>query len=178
MSFGRHVLASLGLVLLAGCASLQKPQLVPSADQLSGRIAVRVEPVDPREPVRASSASFELHGNASAGELRLSSPLGMVLAVARWQGGRATLEARNEIRRFDTLQSLGREMLGEDVPVEALFDWLRGRPWTGAQASQWAEGRGFEQLGWRVSLAQLADGLVVATRAAAPVVTVRARLDR
>lgn len=172
----RRLACGLLFALLAGCASL--PEERP-ADLLSGRIAVRIDPQEPGGAVRANSAAFELLGSPQAGELRLSSPLGSLLAVARWQGGRATLQARGETRHYDTLQALGREMLGEDVPVAALFDWLRGRPWSDAPAWEWPEGPGFEQLGWRVNLGRAAqEGLVVATRAAAPVVTVRARIDR
>ncbi|WP_119152926.1 lipoprotein insertase outer membrane protein LolB [Caldimonas tepidiphila] len=166
-------------LLLAGCASVPTPGLTPGPGELlSGRIAVRAEPFEPGAPVRASSAAFELRGDADAGELRLTSPLGTVLAVARWRGDRATLEARGEVWHYDTLQALGREMLGEDIPVAALFDWLRARPWGGSPAAAWSDGRGFDQLGWRVDLARAPDGLVVATRATPPLVTVRARVDR
>lgn len=162
--------------VLAACASVPPP--AGGGEVLSGRIAVRVDALTPDAPARFSSAAFELLGNDRAGELRLSSPLGNVLAVARWQDGQAVLHSGGETRHFDTLQSLGREMLGEDVPVAALFSWLRGRPWAGAPAVRSADGAAFEQLGWRVDLARAVEGLVVATRAALPVVTVRARLDR
>lgn len=175
---GRLAGLALAAVLLAGCASAPRVPPAGGGEVLSGRIAVRVEALSPEEPVRSSSAAFELLGDASAGELRLSTPLGSVLAVARWQGDRATLQSGGETRHFETLQSLGREMLGEDVPVAALFSWLRGRAWDGAPAQILAGEAGFDQLGWRVSLARLAEGLVVATRLAAPAVTVRARVDR
>jgi outer membrane lipoprotein LolB len=61
------------------------------------------------------------------------------------------------------------------LPLAALFDWLRGRPWPRA-ASQERPG-GFEQLGWTVDLSRRTEGWLLARRLAAPEVTVRLRLD-
>ncbi len=149
------------------------------ADTLSGRLAVRVEASD-RAAARSENAAFELQGNAQAGRLSLSTPLGSVLAQARWAPGSVVLATPQGERRFTDLDGLTREVLGESVPVVALFDWLRGRPWTGAPsvATVTPGEPGFAQLGWSVSLARFDDGLVVAKRGSAPVVTVRAKLDR
>jgi outer membrane lipoprotein LolB len=68
-------------------------------------------------------------------------------------------------------------VLGETLPLAALFDWLRGRPWPGAPSRPVAAPPGFEQLGWRVDLARFAEGQVDARRDRAPAVNVRARLD-
>ena len=71
-------------------------------------------------------------------------------------------------------------MLGESLPVAALFDWLRGRPWPGAASTTTVApaDAGFEQLGWIVNLARFDESWVAARRDAAPTVTVRARIDR
>ena len=50
-----------------------------------------------------------------------------------------------------------------------------GRPWPGASSR--ARPGGFEQLGWQVDLSRHVDGWVVAERLAAPVISVRAKLD-
>jgi outer membrane lipoprotein LolB len=64
------------------------------------------------------------------------------------------------------------------VPIVALFDWLRGRAWPGAESHERADGQpGFEQLGWRVSLARWREGWVEAVRAAPPAITVRAKME-
>ena len=68
--------------------------------------------------------------------------------------------------------NLTRELLGEPIPVAALFDWLQGRPW-GAVPHQRTD-KGFEQMGWRIEPRLPA---LVATRLADPVVTLRARLE-
>ncbi|MDP9043518.1 MAG: outer membrane lipoprotein LolB, partial [Pseudomonadota bacterium] len=75
---------------------------------------------------------------------------------------------------------LTREVLGESVPVAALFDWLRGRPWRESPSVPTVPPAepGFTQLGWSVGLARLADGVIVAQRAGPPAVTVRVRVDR
>ena len=59
----------------------------------------------------------------------------------------------------------------------ALFDWLRGRPWDQAASHALGTQRGFEQLGWIVDLARYDEGWVVASRATAPAVTLRAKID-
>ncbi len=175
----RRLACLLAFVLgLSGCASLRPPgeEALPTA--VAGRLAVRVEPVEPGGAVRSSSGSFELLGTPRAGELRLSTPLGTVMAVARWQPGEVTLQGDGQTRRYDDLGQLTRDVVGEALPVEALFDWLRGRPWTGAASEPLLDGRpGFAQLGWQVLLAEAGEGLIVATRPAPPAVTVRAKVD-
>jgi outer membrane lipoprotein LolB len=129
---------------------------------------------------RSENAAFELQGSARAGRLNLSTPLGSVMAQARWGPGAVVLATPQGERRFADLDELTREVLGESVPVAALFDWLRGRPWPGAasRASVAPAEPGFAQLGWSVSLARFDDGWIVATRERAPAVTVRAKLDQ
>ncbi len=56
-------------------------------DVLSGRLALRVEPVGSEAP-RAVSAAFDLRGDARAGTLGLSTPLGSLLAAGALVAGR------------------------------------------------------------------------------------------
>lgn len=176
----RGCAASLAVaVFLAGCAIAPKAIDGVGGETLSGRLAVRVEAAD-GVPARSVSAAFELQGDARNGRLDLSTPLGSVLAQARWAPGRVVLATPQGETRFDGLDALTREVLGESLPVAALFDWLRGRPWPGAAStpSLAPAEPGFEQLGWVVSLARFDDAQVAARRERAPVVTVRAKLDR
>jgi outer membrane lipoprotein LolB len=124
---------------------------------------------------RSMTASFELRGSADRGELDLTSPLGQTVAKARWAPGTAQLMTSDGERSFADLESLAREALGVALPLAALGDWLHGRPWQGAPSVPAAGG--FEQLGWVVNLERAAAGWIVASRSAAPPVTVRARLD-
>jgi len=175
--------AAFGLALvvalfISGCASVAPLAPAGAGESLSGRLALRVD-ANGMDPARAFSAAFDLRGSAQTGALALSTPLGSMLAQARWTPGEVVLITPQGTRRFADLDTLTREALGESVPIEAWFDWLRGRPWADAPSLPAANGTGFEQLGWSVDLARFADGAVLATRAApAPAVTVRIQLDR
>lgn len=168
-------LAIAAAVALSACASLQEP----GADSLAGRLSVRIEG-ESGEPVRSLSASFRLLGDADRGSLDLSSPLGTMLAQARWSPGQVLLVTAQGRTPYADLPALTRDLLGEPLPVAALFDWLRGRPWPGAasSASHPPDEAGFVQLGWQVTLARFDEGWIAARRAAPPVVTLRAKLDR
>ncbi len=161
----------MALGLLAGCAT-RAPD--PAGGWTTGRLALRVEASPERGP-QSLSAAFELRGDGREGELKLLSPLGTQLAAARWAPALAVLATADGERRFESLDALSREALGEPLPLAALPDWLAGRPWRGAPHA--ARDDGFEQLGWAVVTAALAEGQVSARRAAAPAVTLRVRLD-
>ena len=165
--------------MLVGACAVVPPADVPDGDILTGRLAVRVEASE-SAPARAVSAAFDLRGNASSGRLNLATPMGSVLAQARWAPGSVVLATPQGETRFADLDALTREVLGESLPVAALFDWLRGRPWAGAASTATVAPAdpGFEQLGWVVNLARFDEAWVAARRDAAPVVTVRARMDR
>jgi len=166
-------LAATACGLLSACAHLAPPHGA-GTQVLSGRLSVRVD----SEPVRAMSAAFELSGDARAGALVLTSPIGSTLAQARWAPGEAVLETPSSRTSYPDLDTLAEQTLGERVPLAALFDWLRGRPWPGAASQGLASGEpGFTQMGWRVALARYPQGWVEARRDAAPAVTMRARLD-
>jgi outer membrane lipoprotein LolB len=170
--------AFLAALLLAACATVAPPAEAPSGDILSGRLAVNVA-ATPQSSGRSLSAMFELQGDARVGRLNLSTPLGSMLAQARWAPGNVVLATPQGERRFDDLDGLTREVLGESLPLAALFDWLRGRPWPGTASHPLAApaGAGFEQLGWVVDLARFDQSVVAASRDRAPAVTVRAKLD-
>ena len=164
---------------LTACALVPPAVPLASGDSISGRLAVRVDGAGAAAP-RSLSAAFELDGDATVGRLNLATPLGSVLAQARWAPGRVVLITPQGETLFPDLDALTREVLGESVPVAAFFDWLRGRPWPGAAslASVAPAEPGFEQLGWVVSLARFDEAWVAARRDRAPSVTVRARIDR
>ncbi|NDY92261.1 outer membrane lipoprotein LolB [Ideonella livida] len=151
-----------------------------SAPLLSGRLALKVDAGEQR-PAQSLSASFELQGQADAGRLRLLSPLGQVLADARWDPHGALLVTRDGLHRHASLADLSLAALGEDVPLQALPDWLSGRPWPGSPHETAPEGsdEGFEQLGWRIFLQGWREqGIWRAERAQSPHIVLRVRLDR
>jgi len=171
----RRIALPLLLALLGACSSL--PRAPADGDVLSGRLSVQVE-TEPGTTPRAVSAAFELSGTPRSGRLDLTNPLGNVMAQASWAPGTVVLKTPQSSTDYPDLDTLTREVLGESLPVAALFDWLRGRPWSGAPSQPDPLAPGFEQLGWAVNLGRFEEGWVTARRARSPVVTVRARLDR
>jgi outer membrane lipoprotein LolB len=159
---------------VAGC--VLPPAVAPGA--LNGRLSVQVD-AHAERAAQSISASFELQGSAERGELRLSTTLGTTLATARWSPGQAWLVTPQGERRFEDLDALSIATFGEPLPLRALPDWLRGRPWPGAVAVVAAppDKPGFEQLGWAIDLARFDAGQLLAQRAGPPRVRLRAQLE-
>jgi outer membrane lipoprotein LolB len=172
-------LAALAL-LLSACASLAPRKLALSEGdiRLSGRLVVQVAG-DSAGTAQGGNALFELSGKPEAGQLELSTPLGSLVARAYWQDGDVRLQTPREERRFEDMDALTRELLGEAIPVSALFYWLRGEPWPERPSQRLSSGQeGFEQFGWVVDTSRFADGIILANRAAAPSISLRARIER
>jgi outer membrane lipoprotein LolB len=155
--------------LLVGCAT--RPAATPS--DISGRLSVRIA-AHAGQAERNVGTVFDLRGDERNGELQLSTPLGNTVALASWTPEGAELRTSDGQAKYPDLDTLTRELLGEALPVAALFDWLNGRPWPGAPSAP--RDGGFEQLGWQVDLARHAEGWVVAERPQPPAITVRVRL--
>ena len=136
-------------LLLAGCAAPPPaaPTSGPAPAYWRGRLALRLDTPEPT----SYFASFELSGQAQAGELLLSTPLGTTLAQLRWAPQRALLTSDGRTRAFDSLDALATEATGTAIPIAALFQWLQGQP---AAAD-----------GWQVDLSQLNEGRLQAHRA-------------
>jgi len=167
----RRAAAAALLAGLAACATAPRTD----ADWLAGRLTLKVDG-SAGQTARSLSSAFELRGDADRGELRLTAPLGTVLAVARWAPGEAVLVASGSETRFDSLDALAVQALGEALPLRALPAWLHGRPWPGAASRD--TGGGFEQLGWQIGLARYGEGWLEISRTAPPAVLLRARLER
>ena len=152
----------------------------------SGRLAVRSDAA-PDQAARSVSGQFELSGNASSGQLVLTSPLGTTVARARWsdpvgaQGvpSRIELEADGGTTRYATLEDMMQRAIGDQLPLAAMFDWLDGRPWPAAPAQRAADGRSFDQLGWHVDISQFAGNQLLDAQRPLPVpaLHVRVKLD-
>ncbi len=175
--------AVLVALLLQACATHPPP--LPGA-VYSGRLAVRSD-AGGAQAARAVSGQFELSGNSSSGQLILTSPIGTTVARARWARPRGAqgepseieLEADGRTSRFDTLEAMMQQALGDQLPLAAMFDWLAGRPWPNAPATRDAAGTSFEQLGWHVDLSQFADARLIAAERPqpTPALHVRVKLD-
>ena len=128
----------------------------------TGRLSLQVE----SDPPQSFSAGYELKGSAEQGELALFTPLGSTVAVLSWGPGMATLRSSdNQVRQFDSLDSLAQQATGTAVPVAALFSWLKGEQAT--------------QPGWHAELSQLQQGRLSARRISpAPEALLRMVIDR
>jgi outer membrane lipoprotein LolB len=156
---GRLLLAS--ALCMSGCAiptknaatSLQAGKTV-STGPYAGRMSLKIDAVDPQalgpQQGQFFSASFELTGNAQAGQLTLISPLGSVLAALNWADSTAQLRANGELRSFKSLDALVLHATGAAIPVASLFSWLAG-----VEAPV---------PGWQADLSRLSNGRLVARR--------------
>jgi outer membrane lipoprotein LolB len=135
-------------LLMTGCVTPPGAKDTPGqpAAFWTGRLALVVD----SQPPQSYSASFTLTGNARAGELNLTSPLGSTLAVMQWQPGQALLRQGEKTYSFASLDELSAAATGAELPVRALFDWLRGVPQTVD--------------GWSADLSRLPDGRLTARR--------------
>jgi outer membrane lipoprotein LolB len=149
--------------VLAGCATPQRTPATADAPQgpWSGRLALQVKD----NPSQSFAAMFELKGSAQTGELALATPLGNTLAILGWAPGSAILRSNGKTQQFSSVDDLVARATGSAIPVQALFDWLRGID--------------TPVPGWRPDLSQLAQGKLAALRVEpAPEADLRVILDR
>jgi outer membrane lipoprotein LolB len=151
------------------CAHVADP--LAGGDRFEGRLSVQVA----EDSQRSFTAGFQLSGSAARGRLLLTTPLGTQAAKADWSAQEVRLSTSDGDRVYADLDGLSREILGEAVPLAAMFDWLHGRPWPSAPSQE--RPGGFEQLGWLVDLSRRNQGRLMAQRSAPPMVTIRVKLD-
>ena len=163
--------------MLWGCAVAPVSPAPPHS--LSGRLALQVYAAGSGSDMTQNvSAGFEWTGDALRGQLDLLSPLGSVLAQARWDEGGAWLRTSGGAPVWHaSADDLAAHALGQRIPLAAVFDWLQARPWSQASYST-VNSMTFEQLGWRVDLTSHAKGRIVAQRLDPPLVTLRIQLDK
>lgn len=159
------------LALLASCATTRAPRELPSSNaaitdfSLDGRVAVKAD-------TKGYSASLQWRHAGDVDSLRLLSPLGTMIAQLEADAGGAELvTADKKVHRSGNVQDLTREVLGWDLPLDGLQNWVLGRtdPAFPVKAEQ-RDARGrlqrFTQNGWRISyLAYAGDGALPARMA-------------
>lgn len=151
---------------LTACA--QTPRTAPTSPTPPGtmRRAGRIGLQELADNGRAFSASFELQGSATEGELSLFTPLGGLWRRLRWNAQSAWMDdGTHPAQSFEHLTALTRAALATELPIAALFDWLDGRP--------------TDAPGWTVDLGRHAEGRISAVRQSPePAVQLRVVLDR
>jgi outer membrane lipoprotein LolB len=184
LSAGGRALRALGLAvciaLLSACTTLPQPEPMTNPGQIaSGRMLVHVA-ASASGPEQRFSANFELRGNSHSGELDLASPLGTVLARAHWSPAEVWLQTPGQPRtQYPDTQTLSRQVVGQDLPLQAFWDWMAARPWPHAPSNVPSDGPpGFTQLGWQIDLSQRGKGwLILKQTDREPFVTVRIKRD-
>lgn len=151
------------IFLIAGCAvstSASTPFDV-NANHWQGRLSVRVAST----PVQSFSANFELRGVPEVGTMGLTTPLGTTLARMDWGKHGVQLEANGGTQSFASLEDITLSTMGAELPVAALFQWLRGSP--------------TESNGWHVDLNDFESGRIIAKRVRPePMVELKIILER
>ncbi len=142
---------------LVGCAAPQPRRSNGGSSHWSGRLSLSVD----SNPPQSFAAVFELDGTPEEGELVLTTPLGNTLGALRWSPGTALLRDGSQQRSYPSMAALTEAATGAALPIDALFEWLQGRP---AQVP-----------GWRAELSQVPQGRLQATREA-PLPTAQLRV--
>ena len=156
----RILLSAALLTALAGCASPRATRTAGSQKTWSGRLALQVD----GDPPQSFHAGFELTGQPAEGELRLTSPLGTLLALVQWSAEGATLTQGSQVTRHASVEDLVSMLGGAPLPVKALFDWLQNQP--------------ADVPGWSADLSRLSEGRIVAQRQSpTPLANLRIILD-
>lgn len=159
-----RVAAVAGLTaLLAACVSPPPvsdggPDVVADGFSRTGRFAVRVEA--PGEQPEAVQGGFAWRDQGRRLVLDLANPFGSTLArMEATSQGAVLTRANGEVFRAANPDALIAEVLGGDIPVSGLRDWLRGRLATDPAAQEVRKddtGRptAFQQGGWQAVLSR------------------------
>lgn len=143
------VISGCSALVFGGCAAPQIAPALKAADTLAvaGRLSLVSGQADGQ---KALYGGFRLLlQGAASGEFDVFSPLGQMLAKARWSPGQASLNDGRQTQSYASFDDMTRAALGVALPQAALQDWVRGRPASDLPAQRLGDG-GFEQLGWRV----------------------------
>ncbi len=166
MNGGRRSLVWLATTVMAAvltACAVPVPIPVPigaDAPALSrvGRFALRIDDVDGKQ--NAVQGSFAWRDDGHSLVLDLVSPLGATLARVEASPGQALLrESNGKETRAANPDELVSVVLGSDIPVAGLRDWLHGRlsaqpAVSGLIRDEQGRPASFEQAGWYVKAAQ------------------------
>jgi outer membrane lipoprotein LolB len=130
-------------MLLSACATAPRER---PAQFWSGRLGLQVQ----SDPPQNLQAAFELQGDPQSGDLTLLNPVGGIMARLSWNPQQATWVRGDERRTQPSMEQLTQQLVQTPLPVQALFDWIEGRPQSHA--------------GWEADLSARAQGRITARR--------------
>ncbi|MGE5450882.1 MAG: lipoprotein insertase outer membrane protein LolB [Acidobacteriota bacterium] len=166
-----------------------KPPLVPPvlqdrqapSQQWQGHFSVKLGPWGTQSS-EGQSFTFYLQTQGRSGELSLMTPLGTQLAQVIWTPEGTRIESSQGTQQYASLHDLSTQLLGEDVPLQALPHWLQGLPSPDLpSAVLLADHTGFEQASWTIDAHALPQGKLQALReqtATQRQITIKVRLER
>ena len=176
--------------LLAGLSACspfpaRSPDAFPantSADQLAlqGQLSIKLQAFQAL-PAKGVSMGFFFNGGPQGGQLDLMTPMGSQVARVHWTRTDAWLQTDQGNRHFQTLGELSQEVLGEDLPLAALMQWVQGQPAPDLPPPTRITPKSFQQNGWDIDTTDTGIGRINAQRPASDSlrgITVRIRLDR
>ena len=146
-------IAGLLLIHLSACT----PTQLRTADApmyFAGRLSLVQDPApdDLHQQPQSWSAHFELAGTPEKGNLLLYTPVGTTVAKVTWRTQQAIVQTADDLQYFANLDELTSTYFKQNIPVAALFDWLRGKP-----PQQ-------EVTGWHIDLSASERGIIKAER--------------
>ncbi len=172
------------LATLSACSTWQPPPLAQSmpannaanvAQQArnAGHLSLKLQAFEGKG-AEGGSFHFDLQGNATAGVLDISTPLGTMVASVRWSPENASLLTPDGQQVYASIEALLTQALGEPLPISTIMQWLKGQPdpslpstWVDTSLAN-AASTLFDQAGWRVDIAELPSGVLHASRASQP----------
>lgn len=192
-TMGRHIYrlglaaGALTLPLLTGCQTAPQPMIpLPPVDQAAtqqwqGHFSIKLGPWG-TQGTEGQSFTFYLQSTTKTGQLDLMTPLGTQLAQVNWNPQGTRIHSSEGSQQFASLKDMSEQLLGEDVPLQALPHWLQGMPSPDLPSAQIsADHTGFEQAGWTIEAHGLLNGKLQATRnqtSTQRLITIKVRLER
>lgn len=92
---------------------------------------------------------FTLRLQAQAGDLQLSSLLGLGAAQAYWDADHAWVQAQGQRRDYADYNEMMNAVLGTPLPKEVLPFWLQGKPLDQKTVTR---SDAFEEMGWLIRI--------------------------
>lgn len=138
--------------LLAGCAGMAKHDPIPADPvaidifELNGRVNIKVKAEN-----KAYPGKIRWQHRGPEEDLWIYSPIGNLLARLEQDSETASITtSQGENYKAGTLAFLAKDVLGYDLPIDALQYWVRGLEWPKAAAANRVQ----DDKGRLVSLAQ------------------------